>query len=990
MGATYKYKAFVSYARPDAQVAKLLQRRLETYVLPSAVRTIQPGARFDRRPVRPVFRDEDELVPGQDLPGRIHEGLKASEYLIVICSPAGHRSPWVQREVEEFIQLGRRDRILAIVVDGEPDTGKRGLPSDRECLPDALISTAAGGASNPAQSEEVLWVDWRTQGASERVTFLRIVAALLAFDSLDQLIQRDARRRKRNLILTAAAAMLFVVGATGAIWNSRAQSRKLADTGKQFDSERFTREAEKFVSLGQYAEAFDSAYKAFQVSPTPSDAARAAIAHAFPQPMRTLSGHTDIVYNAAFSPDGRSIVTASKDGTARVWDAVTGEAFRTFDSHSGPVWSAAFSPEGKRVLTRNDDKAARVWDIQSGKLIATLKGHTQHIYGAAFSPDGQYVATSSDDFTARIWNAGTGQLIRTLNGHDGGVLSVAFSPSDGKAILTASMDHTARLWNAVDGALIKELKGHTRPVCSAAFSPDGKSIVTASMDGDARVWNVATGKSEVLPAESLNDSSCNVYSAVFSSNSESVAMQGSDGKTRVWSGLGVHTLEAPGDEVNHPDERSTANGPVYRLLDEPTGIFYRPAYSPDGKFVIAASGFHTAQIWNAETRKIVARLDAHSDRILSTAFSPDGQFAVTASADKSARVWSLAAPYLIRQLGERDYNSSDAGNAVFLPPDGTRVATWSRPDKDRFVQIWSAADGRPLLKLDGDGGSNPAGMFSRDGKKVVTAGNDGTATIWDTVTGRSIRKLETEVAAGDFSSDQRLVTVGYDQIARVWNVSGGPPVATLTGTSKAINTAAFSPDGKYVVTAGSDGSSVVWNASTGEKLGTLDYHSDNITGAAFSSDGKVVRTVRDGGGWRVWSFPDAQVVAEAPGNVAGYAYLRSSVFSPDGKFVVWRNGANMFCLFNLARQDWLNPDLSAGGDGITAASFSPDGRRLVTDTGYVALIWDVTTGQKIAQFDHSAFSHSVAFSPDGHRVVVPGSIFQIFTLADIDRLLATK
>src|SRR5580658_6237516 len=153
----YKYRAFVSYSRSDASAARLLQRRLETYVLPSASRALRPGVRFDRRPIRPVFRDEDELVPGQDLPGRIRDGLQSSEYLIVICSPAAHRSEWVQKHGLEFIQLGRRDRILAIVVDGEPETARRGLPSDLECLPKALISDFRGEGTPAGQSEELLW-----------------------------------------------------------------------------------------------------------------------------------------------------------------------------------------------------------------------------------------------------------------------------------------------------------------------------------------------------------------------------------------------------------------------------------------------------------------------------------------------------------------------------------------------------------------------------------------------------------------------------------------------------------------------------------------------------------------------------------------------------------------------------------------------------------------------------------------------------------------
>ena len=215
--------------------------------------------------------------------------------------------------------------------------------------------------------------------------------------------------------------------------------------------------------------------------------------------------------SAAFSPDGKRIVTASRDKTARLWDAESGKQIgEPLTGHTDAVLSAAFSPDGKRIVTASADKTARLWDAESGKQIGEpLTGHTDAVWSAAFSPDGKRIVTASEDKTARLWDAESGKQIgEPLTGHTDAVMSAAFSP-DGKRIVTASWDKTARLWDAEKLAqAIRSGRSHapssaifdrsSAAVGSAAFSPDGKRIVTASEDKTARLLRIFPGTEEIV------------------------------------------------------------------------------------------------------------------------------------------------------------------------------------------------------------------------------------------------------------------------------------------------------------------------------------------------------------------------------------------------------------------------------------------------------------------------------------------------------------
>lgn len=182
---TFKYYAFISYKHEDMKSAKWLQKKLESYRLPSFLRKHMPH--LPKR-LRPIFRDQSDIGVGP-LEKGLHGELRDSRYLIVVCSPSAAKSEWVNKEVQAFIDMGREGSIIPFIVNGEPHS----RDPQRECYPPALRQT--GGQILGASVEELGW----------QKAFVRVVAAILGL-RFDQLWQRHRRRERLKKAMMAAAA----------------------------------------------------------------------------------------------------------------------------------------------------------------------------------------------------------------------------------------------------------------------------------------------------------------------------------------------------------------------------------------------------------------------------------------------------------------------------------------------------------------------------------------------------------------------------------------------------------------------------------------------------------------------------------------------------------------------------------------------------------------------------------------------------------------
>ncbi len=260
------------------------------------------------------------------------------------------------------------------------------------------------------------------------------------------------------------------------------------------------------------------------------------------QERAVLKGHTDGINCLTLSSDGKMIITGSNDNTARIWDVATGQQRAVLKGHTDQINCLTLSSDGKMIVTGagdsdgfdrksgSRDNTARIWDAATGQQRAVLKGHTSWIRCLTLSGDGKTLITGSWDNTARIWDVATGKELAVLKGHTGGISCLTLS-SDGKMIITGSFDNTARIWDVATGQQRTVLKGHPAPIRCLTLSSDGKSLITGAwLDPTAIIWDVATGKELAVLKGHTDEITC----LTLSSDGNSLITGSRDKTARIW------------------------------------------------------------------------------------------------------------------------------------------------------------------------------------------------------------------------------------------------------------------------------------------------------------------------------------------------------------------------------------------------------------------------------------------------------------------------
>jgi WD40 repeat protein len=701
-------------------------------------------------------------------------------------------------------------------------------------------------------------------------------------------------------------------------------------------------------------------------------------------------GHTKQLNNATFSPNGKSIVTASDDNTAKIWDAQSGKLLHTLEGHIDEVNIAAFSSDSKSIVTGSDDNTAKIWSAQSGKLQYTLEGHTDKVNNATLSPDGKSIVTASLDNTAKIWDAQSGKLLLSLEGHSSAVWDATFSPG-GKSIVTSSFDQTAKVWDAQSGKLLHSLEGQSSGARSPNFSPDSKSIVTISDDNTAKIWDVQSAKL----LHSLEGHNDEVNSATFSPDGKKIVTVSLDKTAKIWdtkSGKLVHSLaghtsyvidatfspDGKGVVTASPDETAkiwdTQSGKLLHNLRGHNGPVWKPAFSPDGKSIVTSSFDQTAKVWDAQSGKLLHSLGGHSSGVQNATFSLDGKSLVSASWDGTAKILDVQSGKLLHSLvGHRIV----ANNATFSP-DGKSVVTTSL---DRTAKVWDAQSGKLLHSLGGHSSAVWDATFSLDGKSLASASWDGTAKIWDTQSGKLLHSLEghtSYVKNATFSPDGKsIVTASNDNTAKIWDTQSGKLLHSLEGHTNYVENATFSPDGKSIVTASSDEKAKIWDTQSGKLLRSLEGHTSYVNNATFSPDGKSIVTASDDNTAKIWDTQSGKLLHILEGHTDA---VYNATFSPDGKSIVTSSYDKTAKIWD-AENGKLKLDISMNsyfGDVDWTR------KRIIATNNSLLSLFDIESGRELLSWVVVDKADWVVTHPSGLFDATPGAMDKLYFVQGMD------
>ncbi len=596
-------------------------------------------------------------------------------------------------------------------------------------------------------------------------------------------------------------------------------------------------------------------------------------------------------------------------------------------------------------------------------------GHVAH--GLLWLARALELCPEDDPASARVVRANLNAWRRELNAleavfpHDAPVTAVAFSP-DGRRLATGSEDRTAQIWDLETNEAVGEPLKHGGDVHELAFSSDGTRLLSADYRRTAFLWDTATGDrlhtmlhgaGATLRELVVLSATGGVLGAAFRPPDDTQLVTScGDGTIVFWDArTGERQGQIPKGSHTH--------------------MVHDIAVSPDGARILTASHNGVAELWDFDSRKLLATF-RHGTHVVSIDFFSDDRI-VTGDSAGNVLLWSIE-----KALADEDRTLDHAAeehiagwrhrgtvHRLRVSADRTRILSASF---DNTAQLWDP--GADVVKGPTIEHQTAvwAAAFAPDGARVATAADDNTARLWQPAPGQSIRVVRFDIAFKHdavFSRAGRHVLIKIDKDrAAVHNVMTRDRLCVLhhEGGIRAI---AVSPDESRVLTGGADGTCVVWDVAKQAPAFDAFRHGNGVWSVDMSSDGAHTLTAGFDG---VVQVRNARTGATLRDFQVG-SRVQGVAFSPDGERFIVCNSAKRGLVHTLASN---GPALVLEGhqSAVLCPTFSRDGSMIATGShDNTVRVWNAMTGQPVSDpLRHAgpiSYAIGTAFSPDGSAVV---------------------
>lgn len=974
-----KYKAFISYSHADEAWGRKLHQRLERYFTPRALRGGEGRDGPVPKRIFPIFRDREELPTSSDLGGVINGALEASDYLIVICSPRSAASRWVNQEILNYKRLGRSNRILCLIVDGEPGASAIEGKADRECFPPAVRFEIGADGELSDRPAEPIAADARSGKDGWRSAFLKLAAGVLGVD-YDALKRRDlTRRRRRAAGWGVAAGALVCLAAVGFIAErdarrvaAREASRALALT------------AQEALDRGETRAALSALLGAFAAYPDPSDAGN-------PPPAEALTALTRASYETRLLADDPAPAGADVEdlrllpegavamieagGRAHLLDPGTGEAVTVHDparwthtrvsADATTLWTAHFEAE-----TQDEDGA---WyapllfeeaELATGevRLATAVRSVAAYAGSAEISPDGALFAVDLGP------GAGENTVIGAFRREAQELAGLLTLPSDradlwfvGPERILARVEPPGRpggpsapglyLWRVgEEGALALREPG-TSPLCDPGDDPAETRAVEFALTParDEAVLYVSGASEACLMRWALPEGAA-LETVTLDDAGDWAAALAAGGPYAYGTDYGTADLIArPGAPARFL--RGCGAGRL-ALLDERGG---RDA-------ILCADREGAAlQFGPSGEMRWTGRL--HDGGLSAFAYDEAGRRLFTVGADARLRVWD-AAP---RSRGI----ARTEGETLLLPGADGRVVALT---EDRRIRVFAA-----------DGAAIGAAVPQPHPGAVAVAPLAG--DLVGVFTWRPVGFGETD---GD-GAENRFAVIDAGSGAVAATVAG---LASRTGDQPRV-----SPGGERFLLVTASGGAIWGDGTTGRTLAALGLGVDRPVVAGDAAAGRYALLASNGEA----EDPARRVMTLLAGGDDAQPATVASWPAQGGEVRIASDGGRaLVALHRVPPEDnlILLVDLTTGAETTLATSpyladrmgFAPGGAHVdiqISSGGETAageamsgpVVFDAVTGASVLRLPPlGLLDDPTVWSPDGRRIAHPGAPLRVFDL----------